>query len=144
MPYHEFIQAHEGSVCFHIPNHNIYPWFKEGLKANRHEYYRYRKSYVSRYNEENLARIFTYCAEHYDKKEDGRFSVSFRCTGMELANDLVEKLKNGKTYKRIVGKAMHLLSKNKNAVQLLNQEVEHFSIGNAPVVKIYYKQDIKK
>ncbi len=144
VPYSEFIKASPNTVYNHIPNHENYPWFKKELKANRHEYYRYRNSYVSRYNEDKIVRIFAYCAEHYDKKEDGRFIVSFRCSGMELAHDLREKVRNSSNFKRIVGKAKLLLSKNKRATKLLDKEVEAFSVDNAPVVKIFFKSDTKE
>lgn len=139
VPYREFIKTNESVTYNHIPNHKYYPWFKKELKANRHEYYRYRNSYISRYNEDDIVRIFAYCAEHYDAKEDGRFSVSFRCTGMELAKELQDKILNPSNYHRIITKAKRIVAKNKRAVKLLDRPVEYSTLGQAPVVKFWYK-----
>lgn len=139
VPYEEFIKTSSDYVKFHIPSSKYYPWFKKELKANRHEYYRYRKSYLTRYNEEDLARIFAYCAEHYDPKEDGRYYVSFRCSSQQLAHDIQSKLRNPETYKRIVSNAQKLVKRKARANKLLQLRVKNVLVDYTPIVRIVYE-----
>ena len=145
VPYDEFIMTGPESLHNHIPNHNIYPWFKKELKANRHEYYRYNKAFVSRYNEEILAAIFASTAKRYNPKEDGRFCVSVRCTSMGLSDRISSMLSNYSNRTRIVDKAKKMLGKDKRAIRLLDEKIEGVYYSNdAPVVKVWYAKSDRK
>ena len=103
------------------------------------------KAYVSRYNEDDLVRIFAGCASRYKAKEDGRFTVHFKCTGKELAKQLCTMLTTGRNYSRIVAKAKQVLAKNKEAIKLLDLPLESYIVDDANVVMlIYKKQEGKK
>ena len=144
VPYSEFIQTDKSMLHNHIPSHVVYPWFKKELKANRHEYYRYRNCFISRYNEDDLVRVFVNNAKEYDPVEDGRFSVSFRCTSAELANQIIDMLRTPSNYVRIINKAKLSLEKNKRASKLLDKRIEGFYGKDNPVVKIFYVKDEQK
>ena len=88
------------------------------MHANIHEYYRYRNAYVTRYNEEELARIFKESAEKYDKKEDGRFVVSFRCSSEGLANSVLSRFMQGGVHS-VIDKARAMLGKKEKAASAL-------------------------
>lgn len=143
VPYSDFIITDEKQRYCHIPSAKLYPWFNKELRANRHEYYRYNKAYVSRYNEDDLVRIFVGAATRYDAKEDGRFKVSFRCTGGELANQLRNLLENRTVYSRIITKAKKMLVKNKKAQALLSLSIEKCFVGWGNIVNVIYKKNAK-
>lgn len=144
VPYEEFIMTSNAALHNHIPNHEIYPWFKKELKANRHEYYRYHKAFVSKYNEDDIALIFANTAKRYNPKEDGRFCISLRCTTKGLANRIRSMILSYSNYMRIVGKAKKVLAKDKRAIRLLDGKVEGIGIGDSPVVKIWYVKENRK
>lgn len=144
VPYSDFVLTKDANRYNHIPNHEMYSWFNKDLKSNRHEYYRYNKAYVSRYNEDDLVRIFAGCASRYDAKEDGRFTVSFKCTGNELAKQLCTMLTTGRNYFRIIEKAKQVVAKNKTAVKLLELPLESYIIDDANVVMLIYKKPAGK
>ena len=143
VPYSDFIKANPNMVYNHIPNHEMYPWFNKDLKANRHEYYRYHKAFISRYNEDDLVAGIVGFASRYDPKEDGRFTISFRCTDKDLANQVAGMLLTSTTYQRIISKAKKVLGKNKTACKLLDLPVEGSMIDDSAVVTLIYKK-IKK
>lgn len=143
VPYSDFIITSENQRYCHIPSKKLYPWFNKELQSNRYEYYRYNKAYVSRYNEDDLVRIFAGAASRYDAKEDGRFIVSFRCTGAELAKHLFSAISNGTIYLRIVAKAKRQLEKNERAKALLSLPVEKIMIGAGNIVCVVYKKKTK-
>ena len=140
VPYSDFILTKDKSRHNHIPNHEMYPWFTKELKANRHEYYRYNKAYISRYNEDDLVRVFAGCATRYDDREDGRFTVSFRCTGAELANQLYSMVRTSTNYTRIVNKAKKAIAKNRYACKLLDTPVDYYMKDDANVITVVYKK----
>lgn len=146
VPYSEFILTEEKSKVYHMPSKELYPWFNKELKANRYEYYRYHKSFISRYNEDDLVRVFAGAASRYNPKEDGRFTVSLRCTGKELASQIANLLSvNGTYYSRIISKSKMVLENNKSACKLLDLPVE--SIGYnyiTNIVMIIYQKPKKK
>lgn len=143
VPYSDFIITSESQKYCHIPRKEMYPWFNKELRANRHEYYRYNKAYVSRYNEDDLVRIFAGTAIRYNPKEDGRFIVSFRCTGAELAKQMGIAVSNPTVYSRIVAKAKKTIGKNKRAQALLSLPVEKTIIESGNIVCVVYKKKAK-
>ena len=143
VPYSDFILTSDSQKYCHIPSKELYPWFNKDLRANRHEYYRYNKAYVSRYNEDDLIRIFASTAARYDAREDGRFIVSFRCTGAELAKQLLVAVSDNAVYSRVVSKAKKLLGKNKRAQTLLSLPVERITAGTGNIVCVVYKKKVK-
>ena len=144
VPYSDFILVDEANKHNHIPNKELYPWFKKELQSTGYEYYRYNKAFISRYNEDDLVSIFAGCASRYNPKEDGRFTISFRCSGKELAKQLSGMILNGSYYNRIVKKAQETLGKNKNAKKWLDLPTEGVQIDDANVVMIVYKRKTKK
>ena len=145
VPYEEFTKTSAVYLHNHIPNHKKYPWFKKELKANRHEYYRYNKAFVTKYNEEDLARIFAGTAKRYNPKEDGRFCISLRCTTQGLARQIMNMVINYSNYARIRDKAIKILAKDRRAAKLLERKVESVETGTeTSVVKIWYVKSAVK
>ena len=143
VPYSDFLITSESQKYCHIPRKELYPWFNRELKANRHEYYRYHKAYISRYYEDDLVRIFAGAATRYNAKEDGRFIVSFRCTGAELAKQMYTAVSNPVVYSRIVAKAKKTIGRNKRAQALLSMPVEKLTIGGGNIVCVVYQKKTK-
>ncbi|MBQ6922694.1 MAG: hypothetical protein IJQ66_06355 [Clostridia bacterium] len=137
----DFCKTSPKDLHNHIPKRKYYPWFKKDLKANRHEYYRYRKCFISRYNEDELVRIFVTCAKEYNPKEDGRFSVSFRCTTVELLRQVLSMIQNPSNYARILNKAKTILGKNKRAAKLFDNRIDKYVYGESAVISIIYKKE---
>ena len=145
VPYDEFTKTSAAYLHNHIPNHENYPWFKKELKANRHEYYRYNKAFITKYNEDDIAQIFASTAKRYNSKEDGRFCISLRCTTQGLARQIVNMVINYSNYARIRDKAIRLLAKDRRAAKLLEGKVESVETGDeTSVVKIWYAKSAVK
>ncbi len=110
VPYKEFLLTSPEQRFCHVPNKQYYPDLEE-FKDTNHEYYRFRKAYLVRYDENLIANIFARTAMNYNPKEMGDFTISFRCHDKALVNYVCNQLKNGTNMLRIVEKAKALCKK---------------------------------
>ena len=131
-PYHEFTTG--GTIENHIPRKELYPTL-ETFHYNTHEYFRYHKAYLTKYNEEEIVRILADAALAY-KEKNGDFIVGIRFvdrTQMEYARHrLVEK----KELFTLLAKAQDSVKKRK-AKDLLTQTA-FSSIPNEKACTLYF------
>ena len=138
VPYKEFLMTGEDSKYCHIPNKKFYPDLEE-FKDTNHEYFRFRKSYLVRYDENIIANAFARAAMTYDAKEMGRFCIPFRCHDSSLMNYVMNQLGNGNNMAKIVAKAKALCKKKRRAVKLFT---DTYSISGHPdpaTIYVYFK-----
>ncbi len=118
VPFKEFLLTGNESKAYHTPRKNFYPNLEE-FKDTNHEYFRFRKSYLTRYDENIIASIFAKTAMGFDSKEMGRFSVGFRCHDKSLMNYVSNQLINKANLNKIIEKAKSMCKKKK-ALKLLS------------------------
>lgn len=120
VPLREFLLTDKSQAVFHSPNSKLYPELEE-FKDTNHEYFRFRKAYLIRYDEEAIVNVFASTAETYDEKEMGSFTVGFRCHDEALARYVTSQLLNRATLKRILDKASAKVRKRSAAKNLKRQ-----------------------
>lgn len=91
VPLREFQMTSAAELPMHTPRAELYPKL-EKFTATRFEYFRHRKAYLVRYDENELVRIFMDAAIAYDRKEMGTFQISFRCPDVATRNYVVGNL----------------------------------------------------
>ena len=117
VPLREFVLTEKSQEVFHTPNSELYPDLEEFRDTN-HEYFRFRKAYLVRYDEDAIVNVFASSAETYDEKEMGSFTVGFRCHDGALARYVSSQLLNGANLKRILDKASKKVKKKSQARNL--------------------------
>lgn len=135
VPYKEFLLTSEGAKAYHTPNKEYFPDLEE-FKDTNHEYFRFRKAYLLRYDENIMADVFAQTAKTYDKKEMGNFAVGFRCHDVSLMNYVVGQINNKVTMKRIINKAMELCGRKKK--QLSKLFTDDFQIKPNSATGVFY------
>ncbi len=122
VPLDEFLLTDKSQVGFHTPYGFLYPDL-EKFDSTNHEYFRFRKAYLTRYNEDQIVNVFAQTSLNYNEKEMGTFTIGFRCYNQELARYIVSQLLNKRTLDRIILKAKTIVKKKKSsAVKYLNKE----------------------
>ncbi len=143
VPYKEFLLTSEESKAYHTPDKEFYPGLEE-FKDTNHEYFRFRKAYLVRYDENIMANVFAQTAKVYNPKEMGNFSIGFRCHDKALMNYIVGQITNGSTMNRIVNKAKAICGKKSKASKLFTNT---FQIKPNPATAVFYisfkQQDAK-
>ena len=117
VPLREFLLTDNSQAVFHSPNSTLYPDLEE-FKDTNHEYFRFRKAYLIRYDEDAIVNVFASTADSYDEKEMGSFTVGFRCHDEALARYVTSQLLNATTLKRILTKASAKVKKRSAAKNL--------------------------
>lgn len=124
VPYHEFIRASGGQDTFHRPRKEYYPNFNAETKYSNHEYHRYHKAYITTYNENEIARIFSEAALRYDKDEMGCFTVNIRCCDKNFLACVKDQLwSKGGIFSIIERAKAATAKKNKKAAKLLERKI---------------------
>ncbi len=137
VPLREFLMTDKSQEVFHSPNSRLYPELEE-FKDTNHEYFRFRKAYLVRYDEEAIVNVFASAASTYDEKEMGSFTVGFRCHDLALARYVSSQLRNGATLKRVLDKACRKV-KNRAAVKNLKRECLGVETSNAATIYVCFK-----
>ena len=121
VPLDEFQLTDASRVALHTPSSELYPDLEKFTSTN-HEYFRFKKAYLTRYNEDQIVNVFAQTAITYDPKEMGNFTVGFRCQNDELCRYIKTQLLNARTFERIIQKAKAIVkSKKSSAVKYLNK-----------------------
>ena len=118
VPLKELLLTSADTKAYHTPSKELYPELEE-FKDTNHEYFRFRKAYLLRYDENILASVFAKTAMAYNAKEMGNFSIGFRCHDKSLMNYVVGQISNGAIMNRIVNKAKDLCGKKKKQLSKL-------------------------
>ena len=134
VPYKEFLLTSEETKAYHTPNKKLYPDLEEFTDTN-HEYFRFRKAYLLRYDENAIANVFANTAMTYNPKEMGNFSIGFRCHDKALMSYTVNQLSNRATMNRVVAKAKDLCKRKKRQVSKLFTNT--FEIKSNPVTAVF-------
>lgn len=133
VPYKEFILTSPETKAYHTPNKELYPNLEE-FKDSNHEYFRFRKAYLVRYDENIIANVFAQTAKVYDPKEMGNFSIGFRCHDTALMKYVIAQISNGITMNRIVTKAKSICKKKKFSKLF----TDTFQIMPNPATGVFY------
>ena len=121
VPLDEFLLTEKSQVPLHTPRTSLYPDLEKFVSTN-HEYFRFRKAYLTRYNEEQIVNVIAQSAISYDEKEMGAFSIGFRCSNQELARYVTNQLLIRSNFDRIMNKAKLIVKKKKSSkVKYLNK-----------------------
>ncbi len=121
VPLREFLITGGNPQQLHMPNSEFYPNLEE-FTATNHEYFRFRKAYLTRYDEQAIVNVFANTALSYDQKEMGNFTIGFRCNDKALARYVVSQICVATNYDRIISKAIDIVKKKKrSAVKLLSK-----------------------
>lgn len=137
VPLREFLLTDNSQSVFHSPNSKLYPDLEE-FKDTNHEYFRFRKAYLIRYDEDAIVNVFASTAESFDEKEMGSFTVGFRCHDSALARYVSSQLLNPTTLKRILTKALAKVKK-RSAVKNLKRAFLGVETTNAATVYVCFK-----
>lgn len=122
VPLKELQLTEQSQVPYHTPSESLYPDLEEFTFTN-HEYFRFRKAYLIRYDEEQIVNVFAQTAIHYDPKEMGSFTIGFRCYNQELAKYIISQICIDTNYYRIIKKAKDIVRKKKrSAVKYLEMD----------------------
>lgn len=122
VPLDEFQLTDNSRVALHTPSSELYQDLEKFTSTN-HEYFRFRKAYLTRYNEEQIINVFAQTALTYNPKEMGTFAVGFRCQNDDLAKYIINQMINNRTFDRIIQKAKAIVkAKKSSAVKYLNKE----------------------
>ncbi len=124
------------SLPFHTPKKEFYPKLEEFRDTN-HEYFRFRKCYLTRFDEDLIVNAFANAADNYDEKEMGRFSVSFRCSDLALARYVSSQLNTNSTFNRIISKASAKLKK-RSSQKILKKRFSHVETSNAGCLYVWF------
>lgn len=133
VPYSELLLTHPDQKYCHTPNKTYYPDLEE-FKDTNHEYFRFRKAYIVRYDESILANIFARTAMSYDPKEMGSFTIGLRCHDTNLMNYVYKQLTNSGNMMKVVEKAKALCKKKQTKKLFTNS----FSIRSNPEAATIY------
>lgn len=143
VPLKEFLLTSEEMKPYHTPDSELYPDLEEFTDIN-HEYYRYRKSYLVRYDENLIANAIANTAISYNPKEMGSFAVSFRCHDTRLMNYVIGQLQNGSNMYRILQKARGICKakRSNKATKLLTDTyaIRKSNGGESGIFFISFKQ----
>ncbi len=127
VPLDEFQITDKSRIPLHTPSSRLYPNLEKFVSTN-HEYFRFKKAYLTRYNEEQIVNVFAQTALTYNEKEMGSFMVGFRCQSTELKDYIVNQLYNKNNYNRIIMKARAIVKGKKfSAFKLLSKEFKHIT-----------------
>lgn len=138
VPYNEFILTPPSQRNDHIPRKEYYPELKQMQYAN-HEYYRYHGAYLTRYNAQEVVRIFAESAIRYNKDEMGSFAVSFRCCDASLARYTYDRLVEKQELFTLLPQAVALAKKkSKKAGKLLAKSQFQSSYNKNANTMIFY------
>ncbi len=118
VPLKEFLLTSDETKHLHTPRAEFYPNLEEFTDTN-HEYFRFRNSYLVRYDERIISEVFAHTAITYDPKEMGRFAIGFRCHNSSLMKYVVDQLLNANNMYRITEKAKALCKKKKKSAMKL-------------------------
>ncbi len=133
VPLREFLLTDKSQEVFHSPNSKLYPELEE-FKDTNHEYFRFKKAYLIRYDEDAIINVFASTASTFDEKEMGAFTVGFRCHDEALARYVTSQLLNRANFDRIINKAM---SKVKNRSAAKNLKRKFIGIESTKAATIY-------
>ena len=138
VPYSEFTAVSKESLPFHVPRKEYYPTLKQ-FKYTNHEYYRYHKAFLSRYNEDELARIFVETAVRHNEKEMGEFVITFRCIDVNLARYIYSRLHEKSEIWKIAKNAKEILArKNKSLAKLITDKYSIWQPSETGVIQIKF------
>lgn len=112
VPLNEFLLTHPESKAYHTPRKEYYPNLEE-FKDTNHEYFRFRKSYLVRYDENIIAKALANTAMRYDSKEMGNFAVGFRCNSKETMRYVASQVEASSNKSKIIAKAKSQCKKKK-------------------------------
>ena len=144
VPYNEFVSVKREMQPYHIPRKEFYPEVKEYQYSN-HEYFRYHKAYLNRYNEDEIVRIFAETACRYDPSEMGDFTVAFRCADSKLQNYAYSRLHEKGEIWNVLKKAKEYTAKtNKRASKLFDGKVSTWTYEEEAVLQFSIQQEKKK
>lgn len=135
VPLKELLLTSEDTRAYHTPNSQTYPDLEE-LKDTNHEYFRFRKAYILRYDMNQIAEAFAHAAMTYDPKEMGNFSIGFRCHDKALMKYVVGQITNATNMRKVVAKAKDLCKKRKRQVSKLF--TNSFQIKTNPDASTFY------
>ncbi len=122
VPLREFLLTDKSQEAFHTPNAKLYPELEE-FKDINHEYFRFRKAYLVRYDEEAIINVFASTAIGFDEKEMGAFTVGFRCHDQALMRFIVNQIRTKSNFDRIISKAKAIVkAKKRSAVKYLEKD----------------------
>ncbi len=139
VPLNEFLLTEKSQVAYHTPNSSLYPDLDEFTSTN-HEYFRFRKAYLTRYNEEQIVNVFVQTALNYNEKEMGNFTVGFRCYNQELTRYIVNQLLIKGNFDRIMQKAKAIVKKKKlSALKYLNKQFIGIETSNSATFYVCFK-----
>ncbi len=139
VPFDEFVLTEKSQVPYHTPNSELFPEL-EKFACTSHEYFRYRKAYLTRYNEEQIINVIAQTAINYNEKEMGSFTVGFRCYNQDLAKYIVNKLLIKTNFDRIINKAKLIVkSKKASKVKVLSREFLGVETSNSATFYICFK-----
>ncbi|MBE5744046.1 MAG: hypothetical protein E7358_04960 [Clostridiales bacterium] len=137
VPYKEFLLTGNDSQAYHTPRRSLYPNLEE-FKDTNHEYFRFRKSYLTRYDENLIANVFAKTAMSYNPKEMGNFAVPFRCHDKALMTYVANQLSNKANMSKILAKAK-AMCKNRKTIKLLSGACATYT--NPSTATIYVRFD---
>ena len=142
VPYREFIKTGNNGVNYHMPWKKLYPDLEQ-FNASNHEYYRYHKWFMSRLDENEMARIIASQTLAYDPKEMGSFILSIRFSDDSLANYASKKILSSDGAK-IIAKARSIVAKkSKSKAKLLDLKLKG-TLTSCGILSIYFDQPKKK
>lgn len=136
VPYKELLLTSPEQKFCHTPNKFYYPDLEEFTDTN-HEYFRFRKSYLVRYDENIIANAFARTASTYDAKEMGNFVIPFRCHDKALMSYVTNQLNNKANMTKIINKAK-ALCKKKKATKLFETGARVYSYPDTATIYVRF------
>ena len=139
VPLDEFLLTDKSQIPFHTPNTVMYPNLEKFVSTN-HEYFRFRKAYLTRYDEDQIVNVFAQTAITYNPKEMGAFTIGFRCYNQKLVQYVVNQLINERNFDRIMQKAKAIVKKKKfTALKYLNKQFAGIEPSNSSTFYVCFK-----
>lgn len=133
VPYREFTLSETEPM--HIPRKILYPSL-ETFGYTKYEFFRYHKAYLTRYNEEEIIRIFADAAATY-KPKNGTFVVGMRFINGAQMEFAKRRLVDNGELASILVKASQKLAKNKKAAARLAVE-RYSSLPDSKAGTLYF------